>query len=142
IHGPEHPADHVARIAEIFMQRAQLLRNANRRWLVAKLSTVVLSILIVAMLATLVALVWQKSTQPVNTKDYEGRIIDRWADFAESEQGSRPRFHVLVESQDGKRFPVAVDANVYESAKVGVQIKSRAGQIVLIDSEKSPSGKY
>ena len=87
-----------------------------------------------AMLATLAVLVWQKSTQPVNTSDYEGRIIDRWADYAESDQGSRPRFHVLVESQDGKRFTIAVDVSVYESAKVGMQIKSRAGQIVLIDS--------
>jgi len=123
------------------MKKAHLLRNANRRLFDAKLSTAVLSILIVAMLTTLVALVWQKSTQPVDTKDYDGRIVDRWADYAESDQGSRPRFRVLVESRDGKRFTVAVDANVYESAKVGMQIKSRAGQIVLIDSEKTPN-KY
>ena len=123
------------------MKKAHLLRNANRRLFDAKLSTAVLSILIVAMLTTLAALVWQKSTQPVDTKDYDGRIVDRWADYAESDQGSRPRFRVLVESQDGKRFTVAVDANVYESAKVGMQIKSRAGQIVLIDSEKTPN-KY
>jgi len=123
------------------MKKAHLLRNANRRLFDAKLSTAVLSILIVAMLTTLVALVWQKSTQPVDTKDYDGRIVDRWADYAESDQGSRPRFRVLVESRDGKRFTVAVDANVYESAKVGMQIKSRAGQIVLIDSEKNPN-KY
>ena len=123
------------------MKKAHLLRNANRRLFDAKLSTVVLSILIVAMLTTLAALVWQKSTQPVDTKDYDGRIVDRWADYAESDQGSRPRFRVLVESRDGKRFTVAVDANVYESAKVGMQIKSRAGQIVLIDSEKTPN-KY
>ena len=123
------------------MKKAHLLRNANRRLFDAKLSTAVLSILIVAMLTTLVALVWQKSTQPVDTKDYDGRIVDRWADYAESDQGSRPRFRVLLESRDGKRFTVAVDANVYESAKVGMQIKSRAGQIVLIDSEKNPN-KY
>ena len=123
------------------MKKAHLLRNANRRLFDAKLSTAVLSILIVAMLTTLAALVWQKSTQPVDTKDYDGRIVDRWADYAESDQGSRPRFRVLVESQDGKRFTVAVDANVYESAKVGMQIKSRAGQLVLIDSEKNPN-KY
>ena len=123
------------------MKKAHLLRNANRRLFDAKLSTAVLSILIVAMLTTLAALVWQKSTQPVDTKDYDGRIVDRWADYAESDQGSRPRFRVLLESRDGKRFTVAVDANVYESAKVGMQIKSRAGQIVLIDSEKNPN-KY
>ncbi len=81
-----------------------------------------------AMVATLVLLVWQKSTQPSHTADYEGRIVDRWADYAETQQGSRPRFSLLVESQDGKRFTVKVDPNVYESAKVGMRIKSRAAK--------------
>jgi hypothetical protein len=44
---------------------------------------------------------------------------------------------LLVESQDHKRFTVKVDPNVYESAKVGMRIKSRAGQIVLIEPERS-----
>ena len=96
--------------------------------------------LVLAMLATGVLLVWQKSTQRVMTGDYDGRIVDRWGDYSESEQGSRPRFQLLVESEDGKRFPVKVDASVYESARVGMRIKNRNGQIVLIDSEQRTTG--
>ena len=94
------------------------------------------------MLALLVLLVWQKSTQRLDAADYDGRIVDRWADYAESELGSRPRFRLLIESQNGKRFTVKVDANVYESAKVGMLIKSRSGQIVLIEAGQGmPSDK-
>lgn len=95
-----------------------------------------------AMLAALVLLVWQKTTQRADTSDYEGRIVERWGDYAETNEGSRPRFRLLVESQDGKRFTVKVDPNTYESAKVGMRIKSSAGQIVLIDAElKKTDGK-
>ena len=82
---------------------------------------------------------WQHSNQQTRT-DFEGTVVDRWGAYSESEQGSRPRFRLLVESEDGKRFPVNVDANVYESARVGMWIKNRNGQIVLIDSEQRTTG--
>lgn len=88
-----------------------------------------------AMAATLVLVVWQKTTQRVNT-DYEGRIVDRWGDYYETQQGSRPRLRLLVETDDGTRFVVKVDPNVYESAKVGMRIKSSAGRVVLIDTQQ------
>ena len=92
------------------------------------------------MLVTLALIVWKNSTQRVMTGDYDGRIVDRWGDYSQSEQGSRPRFQLLVESDDGKRFPVKVDASVYEAARVGMRIKNRNGQIVLIDSEQRTTG--
>ena len=116
------------------MKKPQLRRNADRRLFEGRVSTIVTIAFVLAMVATLVLLVWQKSTQPSHKADYEGRVLDRWADYAESEQGSRPRFNLLIESQDGKRFTVRVDPTVYESAQVGMRIKSRAGQIVLIDA--------
>ena len=66
--------------------------------------------------------------------DYEGKIVDRWADYTQSEQGSRPYLRLLIEGSNGKRFTVKVDPNVYESARVGMKIRSSAGQVVLIDS--------
>jgi len=74
------------------------------------------------------------------SSDYEGRIVDRWADYSDSQQGSRPFFRLLVESNDGKRVTVRVDPNVYESARVGMRIKSRSGQVVLIDTDQNQSG--
>src|SRR5437867_3868505 len=121
------------------MKKDQRKRNRGERRFEGKLSVVVVGFVAVAMLATLVLLLWQKSTIPLDTNDYEGTIVDRWADYAESEQGSQPRLRLLVESQDGKRFTVKVEPNVYESARVGMRIKSRSGQIVLTDPEKKPS---
>ncbi len=118
------------------MKNNQSRRNAARRVLKERFSTVFLSALVLAMAATLILLVWQKSTQRVNT-DYQGRIVDRWGDYYESREGSRPRLRLVVETEDGKRVIVNVDPNVYESAKVGMRIKSRSGQVVLIDTEQS-----
>lgn len=72
----------------------------------------------------------------VANSDYEGKIVDRWADYADKEQGSRPLFRLVVESDEGKRVTVRVDPNVYESARVGMRIKSRSGQVVLIDTDR------
>ena len=123
-----------------FMKKDRLRKNAERRLLQGKLSTVFVAAFAMAMVVTLVLLVWQKSTRPLDMADYEGRIVDRWGDYAELEEGSRPRFRLVVESEDGKRFTVKVDANVYESARLGMHIKSKAGQIVLFDSEQRTTG--
>ena len=92
----------------------------------------------VATIATVMVVVWHRSTVPVDT-DYEGTIVDRWADYTESDQGSRPRLALVVESRDHKRLTVRVDPNVYESGRVGMRIKSKGCQIVLIEpQQKSP----
>jgi hypothetical protein len=77
----------------------------------------------------------------VTSSDYEGKIVDRWADYTASTQGSRPYFSLLIESSDGKRLTVRVDSNVYELARVGMRIKSRNGQVVLIDSQGNSLSK-
>ncbi|MGI8835237.1 MAG: hypothetical protein ACR2H4_01195 [Pyrinomonadaceae bacterium] len=121
------------------MKKNQPGRNA-RRVLKEKLGTVLLSALVLAMAATLILVVWQKSTQRVNT-DYEGKIEDRWGDYSESDEGSRPRLRLAVETEDGKRFIVKVDPNVYESAKVGMRIKSSSGRVVLIDTQQGKTAE-
>jgi len=121
------------------MQKVQPRWDLRRRIFEGKVLTVVVGLFMAGTLAALVFSVWQKSTTPSQTGDYEGVIIDRWADYVESKYGSVPRLRLLVESQDGTLFPVKVDPNVYESAKIGMRIKSKSGQVVLIESPQ-PSG--
>ena len=102
-----------------------------------RFSTVVVAVVVVAMGITLGVIIWQKSTKPAVT-DYEGTIVNRWADMRETELGSRPRWVLLVENDSGARFTARVDANTYESARVGMRIKSRNGQIMLIASDNTP----
>ena len=93
-----------------------------------------------AIFVAMLFLAWQHSNQKTRT-DFDGTVVDRWADYSETQEGSRPRFRLLVESEDGERFPVNVDAGVFESARVGMRIKSSNGQIVLIDSEQRTVNK-
>jgi hypothetical protein len=123
------------------MKKIHLRRNAVRRVIEERLGTVLVSAVLLAMATTLIIFFWQKSSQRVNT-DYEGRVVDRWGDYYETQQGSRPRLRLVVETDDGKRLIVKVDPNVYESAKVGMRIRSNSGQVVLIDTEqRKPVGK-
>jgi len=123
------------------MKNDELDRKAAKRLFRGKLLTVVGCALALAALVTLVLLVWQKGNQQADTSDFDGTVVDRLADYTESLQGSLPRFRLSVEADDGKRFIVKVDPSVYESAKVGMRIKRRAGQIVLIDTEGKNPGK-
>jgi hypothetical protein len=86
--------------------------------------------------AALLLVAWQKFSSPSRT-DYEGRIVDRWAENGGQVEGHQPLLALVIESSDGKRFTVRVDPNVYESARVGMRIRSRSGQIVLIDSDRN-----
>jgi len=121
------------------MKKQQLSNNQERRKLQGKLSTLFVAALVVVMLGVVVLVAWQRSTEPA-TGDYEGVIVERWAGYNESQQGSRPYFRLQVELKDGGRTTVNVDPNVYESARIGMRIKSRSGQIVLIDPQQ-PAGK-
>ena len=104
------------------------------------MKTAVLSLLVFVVIALLfVAL--QKWTNQAQPADYEGRIVDRWADNSGAAESYQPRLALVIESTDGRRFTVRVDPNVYESARVGMRIRSRSGQVVLIDSEKNPLTK-
>jgi hypothetical protein len=61
-----------------------------------------------------------KSSQP---REYEGRVIDKGARYRNSEIGSRPVFHLLVETRSGQRISVMVDRDLYYRVKVGTWIK-------------------
>jgi hypothetical protein len=77
----------------------------------------------------------------LTSSDYEGKIVDRWADQTPSTQASRPYFRLVVETPEGKRITVKVDENVYELARVGMGIRSSNGQVVLIDSANNSGSR-
>ncbi len=111
------------------LQDNPYLQRLREKWF-----EVVAGAALVAIMAAVILFAWQTSNQRVKT-GYEGRIVDRWAYHSQSEQGSRPQLRLMIESLDGKRFPVEVDTHVYDSAKVGMRIKSTAGKVVLMDPE-------
>ena len=88
-----------------------------------------------ATLVSMLFLAWQLANQQTRT-DFEGMIVDRYADYSETQEGSRPAFRLMVESENHERFKVKVEPGVYEAARVGMRIKSKSGQIELVDPEK------
>jgi hypothetical protein len=123
------------------MASSRLNRNSALGFFEKKTTKItVLSLLCFAVVMVLFG-AWQKWTNSAQPADYEGRIVDRWADNSGAAEGYQPRLALLIESTDGRRFTVRVDPNVYESARVGMRIRSRSGQVVLIDSEKNPVAK-
>ena len=74
----------------------------------------------------------------VHRSEYQGRIVDRWAHYSESEQGSTPQFRLLVEGDDRDRFTVSVSPEIYERSKVGMRIKrTKDVGVVLTDGENA-----
>ena len=103
-----------------------------------------LKIAVLSLLGVVVALLfaaWLTGTRSTQRGDYEGRIVDRWADTGGEAESYRPRLALVIESNDGRRFTVKVDPNVYESARVGMRIRRKSGQIVLIESPQNPINK-
>jgi len=124
------------------MKNNDLRSSSSKRLSKEKLLTVIVAGLVMVMVGTLALLVWQKGSQRVDTSDFDGRIVDRWAGYSESQtRGSEPYFRLSVEGDDGKRFTLKVDSGIYESAKVGMRIKRRAGEIVLSEPEVKRPGK-
>ena len=76
---------------------------------------------IIAAFTALVFLAYRtKATQP---REYEGRVIDKGARYRNSELGSRPVFHLVVETRTGQRISVTVGPDLYYRVKVGTWIK-------------------
>lgn len=117
------------------MRALESLQPLNVPW-----STVAWGILIGAILVFAGVLAWQHSSQ-ISKTDFEGTVVERWADYSETQQGSRPRLRLLVESDDRERFTLRVEPSVYEVARVGMRIKSSAGKIELMNTAQERAGE-
>jgi hypothetical protein len=88
------------------------------------------SLLILACLVGLLFFVYN-TRQSLNPPEYEGKIVDKWAGYHESDEGSRPYFRLLVEPDNGLKFTVTIDRENYQRAKVGMRIKKTRKGIEL-----------
>ena len=124
-----------------FMASSRLNKNSALRFFEKKTAKIAVLSLLCFVVVTVLFVAWQKWTNRAQPADYEGRIVDRWANNSGAAEGYQPSLALVIESTDGRRFTVRVDPNVYESARVGMRIRSRSGQVVLIDSERNPVAK-
>lgn len=91
--------------------------------------------LLIAALLVGVLTVGFKARQQVRPLEYEGRILDRWAGYHHSDEGSFPYFRLVVETDDKHKITVAIDRDDYERAKVGMRIRKTPAGIEMSSDE-------
>ncbi len=77
----------------------------------------------IILLLGLLAFVFYKGKLESQREDYEGTIVEKWASYSNTEEGSFPYYRLLVEADDGRRFPVLVEYEIYQRAETGSRIK-------------------
>jgi len=78
-----------------------------------------------------------KSQQESLPKQFEGRIVDKWAGYSESQQGSYPYYRVVVELEGQNRYTVPVNQDIYQQAQVGMRLRRSEKGLEVI---RAPSG--
>lgn len=107
----------------------------NRRFDI--LSSAIICVLIAGFSVILLS---RCSRSPTMTEDFGGVILDRWAGYIETDEGSRPYFRLLVEADDQHRLTVRVDADTYHRSQVGMKVSRRKGKIELAEARAKPEG--
>jgi|GEM_PF-2851200 hypothetical protein len=95
---------------------------------------------LVAILICVTAVLWSvymfRSTNPGPFRqEYEGQIVEKWADYSHSEQGSQPYFRLLVKGPDSQQFSVSVSSEIYDRARVGMFVRKTDAGVELLANE-------
>ena len=63
-----------------------------------------------------------------NPPEYEGTIVEKWAGYSHSQEGSFPYFRLRVKTSRGEQIDVEIDQDTYHRATIGAWIrKTRSG---------------
>jgi len=68
-------------------------------------------------------------------QDFEGTIVDKWVNIAETRQGSFNYPTILVKTDKGAQIKISVDNETYERAHVGNRLARNSGGIVIINAQ-------
>ncbi len=78
-----------------------------------------------------------RNTHPA---EYEGVIVQKWADYQETDEGSRPHFRLLLELENGQRLTIGVQPDLYNQARVGSRIRKTSEGIELLHAATDKTG--
>ena len=93
-------------------------------------------------LAILVGVFWLSySVSPGNhPAQYEAVVVDKWANYSETDEGSVPYFRLLVELRNGQKLTIRVGPDLYNQAKVGSRIRKSSTGIEFIPAAPDRAG--
>ncbi len=90
-------------------------------------STIIGGVLILALVISVGLMVYRVNVAR-NPPEYEGTIVEKWAGYSHTEEGSFPYFRLRVKSSRGEQIDVNIDEDTYHRATIGAWIrKTRSG---------------
>ena len=72
--------------------------------------------------------------------EYDGVIVDKWAKYQETDEGSRPHFWLLIEMENGQRLTIGTTSHLYNQARVGSRIRKTSAGIELMNPATDKTG--
>ena len=66
---------------------------------------------------------------------HEAVVVDKWANYSETDEGSVPYFRLLVELTNGQKLTIRVGPDLYNEAKVGSKIRKSSRGLELVKAE-------
>ena len=100
-------------------------------WNIKTIASLAVSLACVALLLFGITKLKQSRVESL-PKEFEGRIVDKWARISESEQGSSSHFRLIVEVDGQNVYTVPVNNELYQDAQVGMRLKRSEKGLELI----------
>jgi hypothetical protein len=101
-----------------------------------KISIIVAGALVSALAIGVVVNYYQRMrSQGAYRSEYEGRVVNKWVTYHETEFGTRISRHLLIKSKNGEVFQVSVSPDLYEQAKVDQWVIKDKNGIQILASE-------
>ena len=96
----------------------------------------------VVILTGFITILWlsYRVQRNISSAKYEGVIVEKWADYQETDDGSRPRFRLMLDLENGQRITIGVPSHLYNQARVGARIRKTSAGIELIDAATDKTG--
>ena len=94
-------------------------------------------------LAILLGVFWLSySVSPGNhPAEYEAVVVEKWANYSETDEGSVPTFRLLVELTNGQKLTIRVGPDLYNEVKVGSRIRKSSKGLELVKAALDKSDK-
>jgi hypothetical protein len=110
--------------------------DPNTVWNIKTIAALALILGLVALLLFGITKLKQSRVESL-PKEFEGRIVDKWAGYSESQEGSSPYYRVVVEVEGQTRYTVPVPPDIYQQAQVGMRLRRSEKGLEVI---RAPSG--
>ena len=96
----------------------------------------------VVILVGFIGILWlsYRVQRNIHPAEYEGVVVERWADYQETEEGSQPRFSLLLDLENGQRLAIRVQPDLYHQVNVGSRVRKTTEGIQLIQPATDKTG--